>query len=350
MADPHQLMARSQPLWDSAVDGLVLVDASGSILATNDAFDELFGYDGRELIGRPVDVLVPAESRSDHVRLRQRFEANPVPRPMAGSRHLEGQRADGSTFPINVSLAKLDTDSGTHTFATVRDLTELIRVETEAATSKRQHAMALERERIAHDLHDTVIQRLFALGLTLEGLSPQVEVPELSQKLFTAVDTIDDIIDDLRSTIYGLRHRLGSGAPVRDRIFSVIDEMQQSLGFSPTLILSGQVESLEDPGLIEHLLAVIREALSNTARHASASEARVAIELTDGHVKLEVVDNGVGVKDHVPRSGLANLADRAVELDGSFEVRRRAPSGTLLRWSVPADDQGSMNNRHQRLS
>lgn len=345
MSDPHQVMARSQPLWEASVDGLVLVDSSGSVVATNGAFDQLFGYGENELIGRPIDVLVPIESRADHVRLRQRFEADPKPRPMGASRHLEGQRSDGSTFPVNVSLAKLDTDSGTHTFATVRDLTDLIRVETEAANSKRQHAMALERERIAHDLHDTVIQRLFALGLTLEGLSPQAEGPDLARKLFSAVDTIDDIIDDLRSTIYGLRHRLGREAPVRERIFSVIDEMQQSLGFAPTLILSGRVETLTDPALIDHLLAVIREALSNTARHADASEARVAIEFRNGAVQLEVTDNGIGVKENVSRSGLANLADRAVALDGTFEVRRRTPTGTVLRWVVPAADETIVSDR-----
>lgn len=356
MSDPHQLITTSQPLWEASVDGLVLVDSSGSILATNSALDRLFGYDEDELVGRPIDLLVPSESRDDHVRLRQRFESNPIARPMAASRHLEGQRSDGSTFPINVSLGQLDTDSGRHTFATVRDLTDRIRVETEAANSKRQHAMALERERIAHDLHDTVIQRLFALGLTLEGLSPQAEGSELAQKLFSAVDTIDDIIDDLRSTIYGLRHRLHAGAPVRERIFSVIDEMQQSLGFAPTLILSGQVETLNDPALIDHLLAVIREALSNTARHADATEARVAIEFSDGRVELEVLDNGIGVKDNVSRSGLANLADRAVALDGAFEVRRRSPNGTLLRWVVPAPggeqlgNQRSMNSPHHRSS
>lgn len=347
MSDPRQLMARSQPLWQASVDGLVLVDSSGSILATNAAFDEMFGYREDALIGRSIDIVVPIDSRTDHARLRQRFEANPVPRPMAASPDLEGQRYDGSTFPVNISLAKLTTDSGTHTIATIRDLTERVQMETEAAKSKRQHAMALERERIAHDLHDTVIQRLFALGLTLEGLSPQAEGTELAHKLFAAVDTIDDIIDDLRSTIYGLRNRLGAGAPIRERVFAVIDEMEQSLGFVPTLILAGRIETLTDPALIDHLLAVIREALSNTARHADASEARVVIELVDGEVRLEVTDNGIGLKENVSRSGLANLADRAVALDGTFDVRRGSPNGTLLRWAVPAasDDHSGVTDR-----
>lgn len=337
MTDPHHLVAASQPLWAASADGLVLVDDAGNILATNESFDRLFGHGPEDLLGEPIEAVVPREHRTAHVKLRVDFEAAPVSRPMAASRHLVGLRADGSTFPINVSLGQLETATGTHTFATVRDLTDRIRIELDAATAKRQHAMALERERIAHDLHDTVIQRLFALGLTLEALPPQADA-DLGAKIFSAVDTIDDIIDDLRSTIYGLRHRLSADAPVRDRIFSVIDEMQQSLGFTPTITMSGPVELVSDPAVSDHLTAVIREALSNIARHANATEAQVSIDLDDSVIRVEVTDNGVGLKENVVRSGLANLADRAVALDGSFEVRRRTPAGTVLRWSVPSAD------------
>jgi PAS domain S-box-containing protein len=332
MSDPHQLMAASQPLWEASADGLVLVDTSGKILATNSALLEMFGYEAAALDGRPVEMLVSPDVRDRHVRLREEFERTPVARPMAESRNLEGLRSDGSTFPINVSLGQLATASGTHSFATVRDLTERLRVEAEAAEVRRQHGMALERERIAHDLHDNVIQRLFALGLTLEGLPPRIDTPDVAGKVFSAVDTIDDIIDDLRSTIYGLRNRISSHAPLRDRIFAVIDEMQPSLGFAPSVSITGEFDALTDEAITEHLLAVLREALSNTARHANASEARVTLSITDDEVELSVIDNGVGFRDDVRRSGLANLAARAVELDGSFEVRRHTPDGTLLRW------------------
>ncbi len=329
-------MAPSQPLWEASADGLVLVDAAGTILATNSAFLDMFGYEGPELVGQPVEAVVPEESRHRHVQLRRGFEAEPEARPMAESRNLEGLRSDGTTFPINVSLGQLASTSGTHTFATVRDLTERVRVETEAAAVRRQHSTALERERIAHDLHDNVIQRLFALGLTLEGLPPRIDAPDVAGKVFAAVDTIDDIIDDLRSTIYGLRNRVSRRAPVRDQIFSVIDEMQPSLGFSPSVTITGDLEALTDRAIVEHLLAVLREALSNTARHANASEATVTLSLGDHEVELNVVDNGIGLKENVRRSGLANLADRAIELHGSFEVRRHTPGGTLLRWVAKA--------------
>lgn len=255
---------------------------------------------------------------------------------MAASRHLEGRRSDGSTFPVNVSLGQLETASGVHNFAAVHDLTIRIQFEAEAAKLKRQQAMASDRERIAHDLHDTVIQRLFALGISLQALPPQIEEPVASRKVSAAVDTIDDVIDDLRSAIYGLRQPLSDDSLLRDRVLGVIDEMQPSLGFTPALHIAGELESLCDAAIGDHLLAVLREALSNTARHAGATEATVSLTIEGDELALEVVDNGCGLKDNVLRSGLANLADRAIALDGSFEVSRQTPSGTRLRWAVPA--------------
>lgn len=337
MPDSQHLVVLDQPLWEASADGLVLVDSEGVILATNSVFNQMFLYRPGALIGERIELLLPRESRRKHVGLREGFEEAPVSRPMAASRHLEGVRSDGATFPINVSLGRIDTGSGACTFATVRDITDRIRVEIEAANARRRQSMAEERERIAHDLHDTVIQRLFALGLGLQGLPPQIDSPDVASRVSSAVDTIDDIIDDLRSTIYGLRHRVASHATTRDRVFSVVDEMQPSLGFSPTVAMTGDIELLSDPVTIDHLLAVLREALSNTARHAGASEARVTLGLIDGRLELEMVDNGVGFKENVPRSGLANLADRAVALDGSFEIRGQTPTGTILRWSVPTN-------------
>jgi len=334
VSDPKREL-ENHPLWEAASDGLVLVDDIGRVVATNSAFDQLFGYEDGALIGQPIEQVVPASSEKEHAALRSRYQSKPSPRPMAASRHLEGLRSDGSTFPVNVSLGQLETVSGMHSFAAVHDLSIRIQFEAEAAKVKRQQAMATDRERIAHDLHDTVIQRLFALGISLQALPPQIQEPIISTKVSTAVDTIDDIIDDLRSAIYGLRHQVSHEASLRDRILGVIDEMQPSLRFTPGLHISGELESLADPAVAEHLLAVLREALSNTARHANATGATVSLTVDDDGIALEVIDNGVGVKENVLRSGLANLADRAVALAGSFEVSRNSPSGTRLRWAVP---------------
>ncbi len=335
MPDPQREL-ENHPLWEASSDGLVLVDSDGRVVATNSAFDRLFGYEDGALLTQPIDLVVPLNSRGMHAKLRENYEKAPTHRPMAASRHLEGLRADGSAFPVNVSLGRLETASGMHSFAAVHDLTDRIRFEAEAAKVKRNQAMAEERERIAHDLHDTVIQRLFALGIGLQGLPSQIEEPVASARVSAAVDTIDDVIDDLRSAIYGLRHQVSGHAPLRDQILGIMNEMRPSLGFSPDLHIVGELDSLSDAAVIGHLLAVLREALSNTARHADATKATVSLEIDGDEVALEVVDNGIGLKENVVRSGLSNLADRAIALDGSFEVRRHTPAGTILRWAVPA--------------
>lgn len=336
MSDPQRHLDK-HPLWEATSDGLVLVNDEGVVLATNAAFDQLFGYTDAALIGQPIETVVPSSARESHVALRERYEAAPAPRPMAASRHLEGSRADGSTFPINVSLGRLETATGAQTFAAVHDLTSRIKLEAEEAKLRRQQAMAQERERIAHDLHDTVIQRLFALGIGLQALPGQIQQETASAKVSEAVDTIDDVIDDLRSAIYGLRHQPSDGASLRDRILAVVDEMRLSLGFGPGLHIGGELDDLRDPAVTEHLLAVLREALSNTARHADATSATVSVVVADGHVALEVIDDGIGLKKNVRHSGLSNLADRAIALDGHFEVGRNDPAGTVLRWVVPAE-------------
>ena len=332
--DPQREL-ENHPLWEASSDGLVLVDGDGRVVATNSAFDRLFGYEDGALLMQPIDLAVPLPLQGVHALLRQNYETEPMPRPMAASRHLEGLRSDGSTFPVNVSLGRLETASGEHSFAAVHDLSNRIRFEAEAAKAKRHQAMAEERERIAHDLHDTVIQRLFALGIGLQGLPSQIEESSASAKVSAAVDTIDDVIDDLRSAIYGLRHPVSGEAPLREQILGILDEMRPSLGFSPDLHIVGDLDTLSDAAVIGHLLAVLREALSNTARHADATNATVSLEIDGTEVALEVIDDGVGLKENVARSGLSNLADRALALDGAFEVRRHTPSGTILRWAVP---------------
>ncbi|MEM7273199.1 MAG: PAS domain S-box protein [Actinomycetota bacterium] len=322
-------------LWMASADGLVLVDAAGSIRAVNPAFVSLFGRPEAELVGLQIESMIPADTRADHARLRMGYERDPVARPMAASRHLEGLRADGSTFPVAISLARLDTGEGPMSFAAVRDLTDRVRAEAVVARANRRRALAEDHDRIASELHDTVIQRLFVLGLGLQGLPDQIADPDVAGRVGEAVDTLDDIIRDIRTTIYGLRDRSDPASGLRQRVAQVVGEMEASLGFAPDLAFAGPVEEMTDAAVIEHLLPVVREALSNVARHAGASRATVTVRLAGDQLSLEVLDDGVGIPDNVNRSGLGNLADRALALGGSFEVAPNQPAGTALRWTVP---------------
>jgi signal transduction histidine kinase len=194
-----------------------------------------------------------------------------------------------------------------------------------------------DRDRIARDLHDLVIQRLYATGMSLEGTMPMISRPEVADRVRNAVDAMDDTIRDIRSTIFALQSRSRAGAPrLRTEILVVADEMTEMLGFAPELRLGRGLDSRGSAALSEHVLAVLREALSNAARHSGATRVEVAVD-TDaaGILTVLVRDNGRGITETGRRSGLANMADRAVEFGGELRVSPVEGGGTELEWRVP---------------
>jgi signal transduction histidine kinase len=192
-----------------------------------------------------------------------------------------------------------------------------------------------DRERIARDLHDLVIQRLYATGMSLQGALPLIARPEVADRVTRAVDAMDDTIGEIRSAIFELQAGHDAKQPdFRQRILDVASEMTGPLGFAPSLSLSGGLDDLVPSGIADQALHALREALSNAARHARAGRVRVTVE-ADGDLVLVVSDNGVGLQGSTRRSGLANIAERARQLGGTFEAGPGADGGTELRWQVP---------------
>lgn len=200
-------------------------------------------------------------------------------------------------------------------------------------------AVVRDRDRIARDLHDLAIQRLYATGLSLEGvgrrLQDRPDAAADADRVTRAVTDLDETISLIRTTIRGLQPSTGAVRRVglRARLVAEADAASRTLGFTPALHMAGPVDTLVPTTMADHLVAVLREALSNVARHAAAR--RVGVELVAGDdVVLTVSDDGRGIPADAPRSGLANLERRAAELDGTFSVERTRP-GTTLRWRVP---------------
>ena len=189
-----------------------------------------------------------------------------------------------------------------------------------------------DRERIARDLHDVVIQRLFATGLQLQSAARLAARPEVGTRINGAVDDLDTTIRDIRSAIFELRAPVS--AELRGSIRSTVDSAAASLGFRPELRLDGPLDSAVPDSVQPELLAVLREALSNVVKHARATAVVVAIEAVGGQLTLTVVDDGVGGV-HDERGGLANLRQRAERLGGQFAVTSTPAGGTTVRWSVP---------------
>jgi signal transduction histidine kinase len=196
-------------------------------------------------------------------------------------------------------------------------------------------ALFEDRDRIARDLHDLVIQRLFATGMSLQGSAGLITDAGAADRVRLAVDALDETIRDIRSAIFTLQSRPQAGpAGVRTRILAIIEEMTPLLGFTPSLRMEERLDALVPGEIAEHMLAALREGLSNAARHAGADQ--VTVTITAGaELKLVVTDNGSGIKATGRRSGLGNLADRAAELGGTLRLEAAKQGGTELEWRVP---------------
>jgi PAS domain S-box-containing protein len=476
-------------VFSSGSDAVVVVDGDGAIVLSSAAVTDLFGYYPEELVGEPIELLVPNASRGAHVTHRKRFVEASRARQMGTGLQLYGMTRDGIEVPVDVSLAPAEVGGRRYVAAFVRDARERVRnvrqleavgevtrqllagaslddtvtltlqraaelvdassswlvtpapggglVVSAAAgdgaerllgtrlagsgslaarvlasgelgvigdlvttlgaagpavelrlgpavyvplvseagptgvlvVARRQGepgfepgalnvirlfsaaaavALALggarhelerlrlieEDERIARDLHDTIVQRAFAVGMSLDAVRQLTSGPVLD-RIDTAVRGLDDMIRDLRNAIFRLSHPLEAGT-TSARVTHLVDELTGQLGFAPRVAIRGPVDQLVPVEVTAELLRVLREAVSNVARHARASKVEVVLVVQDGEVVLAVTDDGVGIGNGpTAGNGLANMANRAEQLGGAFNVIRAGPAGTVLTWRVP---------------
>ena len=194
-----------------------------------------------------------------------------------------------------------------------------------------------DRERIAADLHDTVIQRLFATGLGLQGTVRAIDDPLAAQRVQDAVDHLDETIRQIRSTIFALQSPRVKGRSLRDEVLALATEAAASLGFEPRVRFAGLIDHPVADDLGVQVLAVLREALSNVVRHAGASSVEVGVEVIGDDLVVDVTDNGVGAKsgERPGGRGIASLRHRADVLGGTLELSGEHGGGTTVRWKVP---------------
>ncbi|MGH3487145.1 MAG: GAF domain-containing protein [Actinopolymorphaceae bacterium] len=197
-----------------------------------------------------------------------------------------------------------------------------------------------DRDRIARDPHDHVIQRLFAVGLGLQGISRQVVRVDLADRVSGYVRDLDTTIQEIRRTIFSLQERAGDRRSLRGQVLEIAQDAATSLGFEPRVAMEGPLDSAVPDPMRPEVLATLREALTNVVRHAHASHADVLIRADVLHrvFQLHVTDNGVGVPTNPPRrSGLTNMTERATRLGGYLTLEPRSQGGTVLVWQVPLE-------------
>lgn len=313
-------------------EALVLVAGVGS--RTEELFDRELSLDSP--LGRAFDrgepfrtVRLAGEPGGEE--LSSLLGVSPLmAAPLRSGDHVMGvlslSRYDGGA-PFDPEELEPVVEFGTHV---------ALALEYAASAEARERLLLLEeRDRIARDLHDVVIQRLFATGMTLEAVGGMTD-PGVKERIDTAVDELDETIRDIRSTIFALQHS-ATGPGLRAELVDIANRSAVGLGFSPRLHFHGEIDTRVSTDLADDVRAVVNEALSNAARHAGASSVDVTLEVDDDGLRLEVTDDGVGLPQPLGRrSGLRNLAERAEAHGGSFEVRPGEAGGTDLVWAVPA--------------
>ena len=335
---------------DRSPDGLVVCDRDGTIVYANRALEEIADLRPGDLEGRPIEDLVPPRLRVDHSSFRHRYASSPRTRPMGRGLELALHRGDGREVPVEISLSPVDIGAKQYVVASVRDISERLSAEQRLNATREMLALSADRERIARDLHDTVLQRLFGLGLELQATAMNTDEP-VSGRLETAVDEIDRIIKEIRTSVFTL------GAAQREGSFgaelgTIIAQSARVLGFTPRLRTEGPIEHLVTPELRPDLVATLRESLANISRHAAATAVSVELSAVGDEITLRVTDNGVGidsgsltggridgdrVESDAAGNGLRNMSSRAEDHGGSLEVgpSEQSATGTTLVWRVP---------------
>ncbi len=197
-------------------------------------------------------------------------------------------------------------------------------------------ALLGERERIARDLHDDVIQRVFAAGLSLQSTAQLSREPQVVERLMQTIDDLDVTIRQVRSAIFQLHQSRIGETSVRADIMTVCAESSRALGFDPVCVIKGPVETAVSGAVAGHLVLALREALSNVARHAHASKVDVEVSAAHNVLTLDVVDDGVGTNDHHrPGNGIENMTNRARNLGGTMTLIAPPEGGTRVLWVVP---------------
>ncbi len=197
-------------------------------------------------------------------------------------------------------------------------------------------AMFEDRARIARDLHDNVIQRLFAAGLSLQAVAGMVADPAARARISQQVDALDTAIAEIRTAIFTLTAAPSADAPsLRHRVVDVLSEMSELFEESPRLTFNGPVDLMVTPDLADDVVAVVREGLSNVARHAAATVTTVSVGLVDHDLVVQIEDDGRGIRSLERSSGTRNLDQRATARGGTLTLTSSPPSGTVLLWQVP---------------
>ena len=337
--------SKLQAVFDALIDPVVILsavrDESGTIVDFRyvDANPAACAYNGLShdaLVGTTVLGLLPGHTATGLLDMYIAVVETGAPLVLDDYPYLSEVRGEERLYDIRAVCVD---DSLVYTW---RDVTERLERDRARAMVLSVEALADERDRVARDLHDGAIQEVYGTAMSLRVIAANAP-DEVRVRLEPVIEAQDTIIRHLRATVLGLTRPDLTEHNVTALVARTISEAERSLGFVPDMRLEGDLERVDDPLLVEHMLLSLREMLSNVARHAFAHTVEVKVVVTTAAVELVVTDDGVGLDAATAKGyGLSNLTKRSALLGGAFSMVGRPQGGVCARWRVPRSPLGHM--------
>jgi PAS domain S-box-containing protein len=335
-------------LLDSATQSVVAVSAAGEIVLVNGKTEEMFGYSRDELLGQPLEILVPESARERHVEHRRAYFAHMQSRPMGIGLDLEGRRKDGKNFPVEIGLSGIETPSGKLAVAFVSDITQRRHLE-QGARARGEEIQALaaslltaqeeERRRVSRELHDQICQQLASLAIDIGGLAANPPPPEDAQSRLKALQArVVKASEETRHIAYELHPSVLDDLGVVASLQSLCKEFSERASI-PVEFTDVALPASVPREVASCLYRVAQQSLQNVAKHASAKHVSVELTLQKGTVVLTIADDGVGFDPEAVKGrgglGLIGMVERARLVKGKLFIAAQRGNGTRITLEVP---------------
>ncbi len=334
----HAERTRHQAMLDVALDCVITIDDDGHVLEFNPAAERTFGYSAAEAVGRDMaGLIVPPELRDRHRRGFARYLATGVPSVLDRRIEITGMRSDGSTFPVELTITRIDLPDQPGFAGYLRDITDRKEAEAELRASRARIVEAADaaRRRLERDLHDGAQQRLVELAMDLQMARAQIDADPMRAADFldAAMQSLTDATAELRELARGIHPVVLTEGGLRPALHALVERcsIPAKLVDVPERRFAAPVEAAA--------YFAVAEALTNAARYSEATSIEVSATDEDGRLRIVVSDNGRGAADLLG-SGLGGIADRVAAVDGTLSVRSPAGRGTVIRVEIPHDSGG----------